>query len=355
MSSEISANLFFFPALAQKLEESKHRMNTTTSFSCTSNWLYFLSNRGDLYAWGENMSGESGTGRYKHTTTHTKVNIPGRVASFSCGSGHALVLTTDSQVFMWGANYRGELGIPTVEHKAKLPQLLDTESLGEIVKVVGGSETSFALSRDGTVYSWGANEYGQLGRDDEIRETPQKVPIPVHIIDLVSGWYHVLALTKDCQVYGWGGNSDGELGLGPGDRTNKLSPILLPLRKIQKIAAGGAHSLALNSDGELYIWGWYKDNNLGRFQENVLTPELILKDVQDVACGSTHNLALKKNGTLFAWGNNVYKQSDADLNVYVSISPASSSIQHPTSSIQHPASTSIPLNSTLHSLILLTK
>jgi alpha-tubulin suppressor-like RCC1 family protein len=281
------------------------------------------------------MSGELGIGRRKHTTTPTKVNIPGPVACFSCGAGHALALTADSQVFTWGANYRGELGIPTVEHNAKLPQLLDNESLGEIVKVVGGSETSFALSQDGTVFSWGANEYGQLGCGDEIHETPQKVLIPVPIVDLVSGWYHVLALTKDHQVYGWGGNSDGELGLGPGDRTNKPSPILLPLRKIQKIAAGGAHSLALNSDGELYIWGWYKDNNLGRFQENVLTPELILKDVCEIACGGTHNLALMKNGTLFAWGNNVYKQSDTDSNVYVSLS---SLIQHPASGIWHPAS-----------------
>jgi alpha-tubulin suppressor-like RCC1 family protein len=279
-------------------------MNTLQSFSSTAKAFYFISTEGDLYAWGQNMFG----GSSQHTTTPTKVNIPGPIASFGCGEGHAMALTTNSELYVWGSNIDGKLGVDTgKKERAKLPQLLDTSSLGTIVKVVGGSNSSFALSEDGTVYSWGSNTYGQLGIGDcEIRVIPQKVPIPVPIIDLVSAWYHVLAITKDHTVYGWGGNSDGELGLR--HHNNQYSPILLPLHDIQKVAAGGAHSIAINSNGDLYIWGWKRDKNLGRFQENVLTPELLLRDICDVACGGTHTLALRKDGTLVAWGNNAEGQ-----------------------------------------------
>jgi alpha-tubulin suppressor-like RCC1 family protein len=230
-----------------------------------------------------------------------------------------VVLTTDSQIFVWGSNSEEQLGYTDPEKRlCAEPRALDNSFLGKPVKVICGSNNSYVITQNGTLYGWGNNSYGQLGLGDKIaRGVPTLIPLPAPVIDLASGWYHVLALTADYKVYAWGSNGDFEVGVGHADSV--LSPTLLEISDIRRVYAGGAHSVAVNSAGDLYLWGWSQYGNLGSERGNKKTPTLFMKDVADVACGGVHTLAMKKDGTLVSWGKNIQGQLGLDhhMNEYV--------------------------------------
>ena len=68
------------------------------------------------------------------------------------------------------------------------------------------------MDKDGTVWSWGNNFLGKLGRDKAPYLMPQKVDDLGKMIDIKAGYRHCLALNSDGKVYGWGNNTNGELG-----------------------------------------------------------------------------------------------------------------------------------------------
>jgi alpha-tubulin suppressor-like RCC1 family protein len=230
-----------------------------------------------------------------------------------------VVLTTDSQIFVWGSNSEEQLGYTDPENRlCAEPRALDNSFLGKPVKVICGSNNSYVITENGTLYGWGNNSYGQLGLGDKIsRGVPTIIPVPAPVIDFASGWYHVLALTADYKVYAWGSNSDFEVGVGHANFV--LSPTLLEISNIRRVYAGGAHSVAVNSAGDLYLWGWSQYGNLGSEHGNKQTPTLFMKDVADVACGGVHTLAMKKDGTLVGWGKNIQGQLGLNhrINEYV--------------------------------------
>jgi alpha-tubulin suppressor-like RCC1 family protein len=114
----------------------------------------------------------------------------------------------------------------------------------------------------------------------------------------------------------WGNNYDGQLGgqTNGNDRTRPVKVIGLRRAKIEAIAAGASHSLALKSDGAVLAWGYNRDGELGNGTNEDNPSPMRVKDFQDpnshlsgvraIAAGSAHSLALKEDGTVWAWGYN---------------------------------------------------
>ena len=122
--------------------------------------------------------------------------------------------------------------------------------------ISGGGYHSLALKKDGTVWAWGHNEYGQLGDGTQTlgRLTPVQVSGLSGVIAIAAGEYHSLALKSDGTVWAWGGNYEGQLG--DGTTNNKLTPVQVSgLSGVIAIAASYRHSLALKSDGTVWAWG----------------------------------------------------------------------------------------------------
>ncbi|MCR6546229.1 hypothetical protein NVS47_12025 [Dehalobacterium formicoaceticum] len=109
-----------------------------------------------------------------------------------------------------------------------------------------------------------------------------------------------LALKSDGTIWSWGKNNEGQLG--DNSTTNRYSPVQIEgLTGVVGVAADDGHSLSVTSDGSVWFWGWSGD---GAVPVEVPT----LSDMTAISGGLEHNLALKDSGKAYAWGMNYYGQ-----------------------------------------------
>ncbi|MBF0450215.1 MAG: hypothetical protein HQK75_05895, partial [Candidatus Magnetomorum sp.] len=238
-------------------------------------------------------------------------------SSVSAGFNHSAAVTTDGSLWTWGNNYSGQLGIGTSETYAYTPaQVL----LQDVIDIATGTAVSdeghsVALKSDGTVWAWGCNNSGQLGTADccTTNYTPTLVSGITGIIAIDAGNLHTIALDSDGTLWTWGKNEVGQIGNG--SSTGYIStPYHIPnFSDVIAIAAGGNHNLVLKSDGT--VWGW-GDNSRGQLADNTITNRLLpvqvknasntgfLTDIIAISAGTTHSLALKSDGSVWVWGEN---------------------------------------------------
>jgi len=238
--------------------------------------------RGSVLAWGGNASGQLGTGVYTASAAPTPVAAPAGMAA----------------------------------------------PLSSVVAVAGGARFSLALTADGHVYSWGDNQYGQLGAGElslynssnlPNRNTPGLVrdytgAVLSDIVAIAAGQDHALALNAGGTIYAWGRDQFGQLGIGAtGDDSHYAYPLYIydtngSQITAVSIAAGGYHSLAVRADGTVLAWGYNSNGQLGTgtkgfgTDRNVPTPVSRLTTAVAVAAGQYHSLALLSDGTVSAWG-----------------------------------------------------
>ena len=256
-----------------------------------------------------------------------------RIVKVSNGSYHSFGLTSDGRIYAWGRNTSGELGIGATLARSNVPIAVKTTGTpmdGKVVKQVEGGgryegSHSIALASDGTVYTWGLNQYGQLGNNTT---TNSRSPIAVQvagtplagktIVQIAAGADHSLALDSDGALYAWGSNAYGQLGNGT--MTNSSVPVAVKIagtplagKTIVQIAAGANHNMVLTSDGAVYTWGWNYHGQLGNNTktnsntivavQTISTP-IAGKKIVKIAAGQGHSLALTDDGMVYAWGRN---------------------------------------------------
>lgn len=188
------------------------------------------------------------------------------------------------------------------------------------MEVSGGYDHYIVLMSDGTVMSMGDNDDGQLGDGtyDSSYEEPVHVltegDTPLTGIKAISAYEdHNLALDQDGQVWAWGSNWDGESGAADEDKlpyATKISAFADQEIQIRAIAAGGYHSLALDSEGRVWAWGDNGDGQLGigdqgdqYIPQQVQTGDGVLEGITAISAGYYHSLALDENGRIWAWGD----------------------------------------------------
>lgn len=265
-----------------------------------------LTSDGTVWSWGNNMFGQLGNGTFtqKNSSPAPISSLTGVIA-ISSGGYSTLALKSDGTVWSWGNNYYGQLGDGTAISK-NTP--VNVTGLSEIISIASGGQFSMALRSDGTVCTWGRNPYGQLGNgtaDGNIYPYPVH-PFPGHVLGLgdvtsiSGGGNHGMALMKDGTVWTWGINNRGQLG--DGTFTQRNTPVkVYGLEGVKTIAAGHAHSMALSSNGEVWVWGILGNSNRPIKVEG-------LNDIVAIDAGNDFSLAIKSDGTLWAWGWNPYGQ-----------------------------------------------
>ena len=197
------------------------------------------------------------------------------------------------------------------------------------IQVSLGYKFSVALKQDGTVWSWGQNNDGELGLGNttEYDEPQQITEITEKITDVKTGYYHSIALTEKGEVYTWGYNGNGQLGNGT--REDSLVPVKVTgLKNVTKVNAYKYMTIALTQNGEVYAWGsgyGAKPVKLNFTRKIIdVSGNLVLaenrkaynldetksygKDLIKVVAGYNHYLGLTSDGEVYAWGSNSYGQ-----------------------------------------------
>ncbi|MFC2173919.1 RCC1 domain-containing protein [Acidobacteriota bacterium] len=299
---------------------------------------------GTAWAWGRNLDGQLGDGSTAgsnipvHVRDASGTGILTGIVALAGGGFSTLALMNDGTVMAFGGNQYGQLGNGTYI-RSILPQpVLDptdpTSILTQVTAIAAGNFHGVALKCDGTVWTWGWNEYGQLGNGENTNST-----LPVQVIDPAdpSGFltgvtaldsdgdsYHTLVLKEDGTVFGWGFNRYGQLGNAENtDNTNLPVQVMDPtdptgfLTDVIAVACGGVHSLVLKRDGTVYACGYNRYGELGDgTYTNANLPVQVrnmdntgfLTGITAIAGGGTVSVALSDDTTLWAWGRNQHGQ-----------------------------------------------
>jgi len=174
-----------------------------------------------------------------------------------------------------------------------------------------GADHSLVIMRDGSLWSWGRNTYGQLGiGDPRPYSNPRKLAFNADVRDLASGWNHSVIIDGNGKVWAFGYNYAGELGDGTGARQSApVGAVGLSIGG-KEVAAGEHFSVALMSNGSVFAWGVEWGGRLGNgtgLASNIPVPVSGLgsgSGISKIAAGAGHAFALKNDGTLWAWGSN---------------------------------------------------
>lgn len=254
--------------------------------------------------------------------------IPLVSVAIVAGAYHTVVLKGDGTVWTWGYNQFGELGDGTTVKKSTSVQVLGAGGVGTLTGVTAIAADylyTVALKGDGTVWAWGVNDCGQLGDGTNVSRTTSVqvlgaggVGFLTGVTAITIGAYHAVALKNDGTVWTWGRNNYEQLG--DGTTTNKATPVQVLgaggvgfLTGVTEIFGGGGSTFALKGDGTIWAWGYNGEGELGDGTiVNRSTPVQVLgaggvgflTGVTAIAVGGNHTIALKGDGTVWAWGYN---------------------------------------------------
>ena len=267
---------------------------------------------GLVYSWGDNEYGQLGINTFENREKSSGFKlietIPGRVVALAAGAFHSLALLESGEVYGWGRNTEGQLGDGTTRSKNR-PQLIKAIP-DKIIGISAGRLHSLAIPKNGKVYVWGDNEFGQLGDGTtKMRMFPKLIKkIPGKVIDIAAGDYHSLALLEGGKIYSWGRNYFGQLGDGTTKERTRPQLIKTIPGKVIRISAGTFHSLALLESGEVYVWGSniYRQLGVNNIKAKAL-PQLIEGipgKVVNISSGDNYSLVLLESGKIYGWGWN---------------------------------------------------
>jgi alpha-tubulin suppressor-like RCC1 family protein len=260
-----------------------------------------------LFTWGAGASGVLGDGgtssRSTPAQTLTGTNDWRQVdATFS----HVAAIKTNGTLWIWGNGANGGLGDNSTISKSSPVQTISGGTNWRQVSV--GQCFTTAIKTDGTLWTWGVNNVGQLGNNSTLpRSSPvQTISGGTNWRQVSAGIHYTAAIKTDGTLWLWGCGSSGILG------NNSTIPQSSPVQTIsggtdwKEVSAGQTHTSAIKTDGTLWSWGAGFSGALGNNTTgNRLSPVQTISggtDWKSVSVGIGYTGAIKTDGTLWLWG-----------------------------------------------------
>ncbi|XP_054741567.1 RCC1-like G exchanging factor-like protein [Anastrepha obliqua] len=225
---------------------------------CGQDHTMFLTRLGRVYTCGWGADGQTGKGNFETSGEITVVNgdIGGEcIVKLACASDCVLAINDKGEVFGWGNSEYGQLDDnENAETQINSPRALTlTKGVGKVKDIAAGGSFCMALNEEGLLYTWG---YGILGFGPFVEQTskPQHLLLPLfgrndfsdktHIVSIGCGVFHMGAINSDGDLFMWGKNRFGHLGLG--HKKDQFFPFKTAVNgKVIKVAFGVDHTLAL--------------------------------------------------------------------------------------------------------------
>ena len=217
--------------------------------------------------------------------TPQKIDALSNIDQIYCNYMNLYAKTASGEVYAWGNNDSGQLGIGNTTDQSA-PVKINGLTNVQNIDIENGS--IYAITKTGDVYAWGDNDNGQLGIGNK---TNQNVPVKINglsnVEDIYSGKDYAYAKTMAGDVYAWGNNRNGKLGIGNNIDQNVPVKIngLKNIEKIFNINYGSMYAKSIT--GEIYVWGnnCWKELGLGQNSESFIVNPTTLKSVD----GSNQN------------------------------------------------------------------
>ncbi len=252
--------------------------------------------------------------------------FPVQIVSTESGG---FALYADGSLWSWGLQASGQLGrLGTAKVTAQFVAPAKITGLAPVTALAAGHAHVLALDRNGKVWSWGANGAGQLGNGQLASvAVPAQVKLPARIVKVAAGDTHSFAIDGLGRVWGWGSNNFGQVGNTLDDKL-AAKYFTTPQRiktgfAVAQIDAGMFYSVATSTQGDVFAWGWNGMGQLGRDGVGFSAQPVALKKLKNVtrvAAGMGHVLALNDAG-ICAWGDNRSSACAAFPSVAVQLQP----------------------------------
>jgi alpha-tubulin suppressor-like RCC1 family protein len=229
---------------------------------------------GALYCWGDNLEGKpaQGDGFSEPDVLEPRpAATEQRFAELAIGQGHVCAISLDGELFGWGRNIAGETGTAPGVAQLRVPTRVGSER--DWVSVAAAQHHSCGVRGDGSLWCWGKNTHQQLGLPP-VPDGGEDVLMPALVgserdwAAVAAGWFHTCALARDGGLYCMGRSEEGQLAQPAGAPIGTLTPVFgleatpPPEGAFGPLALGSFHSCALQQDGTTaYCWG---ENNAGQ-------------------------------------------------------------------------------------------
>jgi len=279
---------------------------------------------GTVRCWGNNSDGQLGDGSTADSPTPVTVSGLSDVVAVSTGERHACALTAAGSVSCWGSNYAGQLGDGT-ENDSPTP--VTVQGLNDVVEIGAGRYFSCALDSAGQAWCWGLFPTGTVSPSDDFRyldfffnfPLPQAISGVSGASELSVGTAHSCVLGVDGLAQCWGENYTGELGVNAYKALIKEtdSPQSVDgLGEVIAVAAGRAHSCALEAAGTVRCWGLGLQGQLTGIPHSDWTPPFIVEGIEDataISVAENYRCALVEDGSVMCWGDDSLGQLGNDV------------------------------------------
>ena len=265
-----------------------------------------------LWAWGCNSAGQLGDGTTVNNSS--PVSVVGGITNWcrvSVGAHHTLGIRSNGTAWAWGCNGTGRLGDNCTTNRSSPVSVVG--GFTDWCAIAAGCGHSLAVRTNGTAWAWGFGTGGVLGDNTVVAKSS-----PVAVVGGFTNWCDVAAGGRPLQssghsvgirtngsVWTWGCNNSGQLGDNTG--LYRSSPVsLVGGFSWCKISAGGQMTFAIRNNGTLWGWGCGFNGILGdNTAVTKSSPVAVVGGFTNwcaIATGRNHTHAIRTDGTLWAWG-----------------------------------------------------
>ncbi|CAL5014343.1 unnamed protein product [Urochloa decumbens] len=291
---------------------------------CTACHCVALDAEGRCYTWGRNEKGQLGHGDTLLRNLPTVVSQLSKykIIKASVGRNHTVVVTDDGKSFSFGHNKHGQLGTGSLRNEIESSPV--SCIVAEATNAVCGADFTVWLSsvEGSSILTAGLPQYGQLGhgtdneynaKDSSVKLTYDPQPRPRAIaalsgktvVKVACGTNHTVAVDSSGFVYTWGFGGYGRLGHR--EQKDEWQPRLVEVFQKQNVlppnaivSAGSASSACTAGGGQLYMWG--KMKNTG---DDWMYPKFVIDlsgwNIRCMASGNMHHV-VGADDSCISWG-----------------------------------------------------